>query len=347
MLRAKNRRNRSRSDRWFHPVIDQASPGSAPLDRRLLPSGTGKLGLHPEHSAARVEAPAAHASHHAKAAHTTSKRVTPNEKINAEYNAFVTAFNQQLDFYVASLSETSAGTTTVSATVTAAYAAGSPVIEVDDASVFGPAGTFTAPVLAAATIGSAPPIGSFTLTGSSGDSLTINTADSSFIPLSVGTVLTASVPVSAATSAATIFPSYIINSTTQMATDLVHYFNNLPVKLPAQNAPPHTPTQRGAIQKFVFMSVAGNGTTFPSLQQSLLTIPLPTTTGSDLNIYRATVDSAVEQSRQQVLGGIQQIYAGRLLISANAPANRLGESFNTGTSSGTSSSTATTTPTTG
>ena len=85
------------------------------------------------------------------------------------------------------------------------------------------------------------------------------------------------------------------------------------------------------------MSIAGNGTTFPSLEQSLLAISLPTTSGSDLNIYKATVDSAVAQSRQQVLSGIQQIYAGTLLISANAPANRLGESFNTGTTSGTSS----------
>ena len=229
MLRAKKRGYRPRRHRWFRPVIDDASPGSAPLDRRLLPSGAGKLGLHPEHLPARIEAKAAHASHHAKASHTTSRRVTPNEKINAEYNAFLTAFNQQLDFYVASLSESSTGTTNASATVTAAYAAGSPVIEVDDAAVFGPAGTFNPPVLAAATIGNAPPIGSFTLTGSSGNSLTVNTADSSFIPLSIGTVLTATVPVSAATSAATIFPSYITNSTTQIGNRLGPLRpNNLP-----------------------------------------------------------------------------------------------------------------------
>ena len=159
------RRYRPRSNRWFRPVIDEASSGSAPLDRRLLLSGVGKLGLHPNHPAARVEAKAAHASHHAKVAHTHQSRVTPTAKINAEYNAFLTAFNQQLASYVASLSETSSGTFTVSATVTAPYAAGSPVIEVDDAAVFGPAGTFTPPVLATATIGSAPPIGSFTLTG--------------------------------------------------------------------------------------------------------------------------------------------------------------------------------------
>ena len=51
----------------------------------------------------------------------------------------------------------------------------------------------------------------------------------------------------------------------------------------------------------------------------------------------ATVNSAVAQSRQQVLSGMQQIYAGKLLISANAPANRLGESFNSSSTGGTSS----------
>ncbi len=114
------RRNRRRSDRRFRPVIDEASAGGAQLDQRLLLSGVGKLGLHPEHSAARVEAIAARTSHHAKVQQTHYKRLTPTEKINAEYNAFVTAFNQQLDSYVASLNETSTGTTTVTATVTAA-----------------------------------------------------------------------------------------------------------------------------------------------------------------------------------------------------------------------------------
>ena len=134
-------------------------------------------------------------------------------------------------------------------------------------SVFGPAGTFSTPVVATATVGGAPPIGTFTLTGSSGNSLTINTADSSSIPMSVGTVLTATVPVSASSSASSIFPSYITNSTVQMATNLVVYFNNLPVKLPQQNGPPHTPIQRGAIQKYVYMSIAGQGTVFSSLQK--------------------------------------------------------------------------------
>jgi len=331
---SEQRRNRPRSDRWFRPVIDQANAGGAPLDQRLLLSGGGKLGSHPEHSAAHVEPLAARASLHAKVTHPL-KRLTPVAEINAQYTAFLTAFNQQLDSYVVSLNQQSTGTVTVSATVTAAYAAGSPTIEVDDAAVFGPAGTFSKPVLATATVGSAPPIGTFTLTGSSANTLTINVADSSFIPMSVGTVLTATVPASAANSASSIFPSYVINSTTQLAITLVKYFNGLPVVLPKENAPPHTPVQRGAIQKYVYQNIASSEAT--SLQQLLLAIPLPTTADGDLEIYRAAVNSAVAASRLQVINGIQQIYARIFLISATPPANRLGEIFNTSSTSGSGS----------
>ncbi|MGA7496670.1 MAG: hypothetical protein WBX00_08085 [Isosphaeraceae bacterium] len=41
-----------------------------------------------------------------------------------------------------------------------------------------------------------------------------------------------------------------------MAINLVVYFNGFPIKLPAFNPPPHTPTQRGAIQSYVYQQVA-------------------------------------------------------------------------------------------
>ena len=285
------RRNRLRGDRRFRPVLHEASPASAPLDRRLLLARLGELSLHSVHLAARVEAQAARSSHHAKTAQTHFARLTPSEKINAEYTAFLAAFYQQLDSYVASLSETSSGTTAVSATVTAPYLAGSAVIEVNDAAVFGPAGTFKPDVLATATIGGAPTIGYFYLNGSSGNLLTIDTTRSTLVSLPIDTVLSATVNVSASSSASSIFPNYITSSTTQMAVSLVQYFNNLPLKLPQQNGPPHTPVQHGALQKFVYMSIAGDGATFPSLEQSLLDISLPTTPGSDLSIYQATVNA--------------------------------------------------------
>lgn len=265
------------------------------------------------------------------------QRLTPIQKINAEYNMFLTGFNQQLNSYIASLNETSTNTTTVSAMVTTAYTPPSTTplppssfIEVDDASVFG-SSPFPSPGLLATATYLGVEVGQLLLTGSSGNTLFVNPSGSSSPVLPVGTVLTATVPVSAANSAASIFPSYITSSTAQMATSLVQYFNNLPVKLPHKNGPPHTPIQNGAIQQYVYESIAGSGKMVTSLEQSLLAIPLPATPGSDLSIYQATVNTVVAQSRQQVLSGIEQIYAGNLLISATAPANRLGQSFAGGT----------------
>jgi hypothetical protein len=109
-----------------------------------------------------------------------------------------------------------------------------------------------------------------------------------------------------------------------MAIELVIYFNSLPLKLPFLNAPPHTPNNRGAIQKFVYDSIVGGSSTTTSLQSSLLAIPLPTTVGNDLNIYNASVSAAIEQSRLQTLNGVSEIYARQLYISAPQPRNRFG-----------------------
>ena len=129
-------------------------------------------------------------------------------------------------------------------------------------------------------------------------------------------------------SAAVSFPSFINNRSEQMAINLVVYFNNFPIKLPTFNAPPHTPIQRGAIQLFVYQQVAGTSPT--SLAESLLAIPLPTTT-TDMTIYDSAVRAAVEQSRQRVLSGVNQIWAGKLRVAAPLPANRLGMLDNTST----------------
>jgi hypothetical protein len=51
---------------------------------------------------------------------------------------------------------------------------------------------------------------------------------------------------------------------------------------------------------------------------------LPTTAGSDLQIYDAAVAAAVAQSRVQTLNGVSQVFAGRLLVSVPAPNNRFG-----------------------
>lgn len=294
------------------------------------------------HHAAHLEHTAVHHVHEAK--HTAhARQLTPIQEINAQYAAFTAAYMNVLNKYVESLDEESTGTVPVSATVSAPYTAPSAIIQVIDASVFGTEGTFSAAVLATATLGTVK-LGTFSVTGSASsvpggpaDLLIIDVTKSTATNLPVGTVLTANVPTSAQTSASSIFPSYITNSTLLMATSLEAYFNSLPVTLPPENTPPHTPTQRGAIQMYVHESIAGSSST--SLQTLLSDITLPTTPGPDLEIYEAAVASAIAQSHQQLVDGIEQIYNRSLLINATAPANRLGIIYNSGTTGGTASST--------
>jgi hypothetical protein len=325
--------DRRRVDRRFRPGAQWTAWS---LDQRLLPSGGAALG-------GGHLALAAHAVHHARSVPAprptlhSSGRLSPAAEINAQYAQFLADFRVVGKDYVASLSESSSTTVAVSATVTANYTAGSPSIQVDDPAVFGPQGSFSSPVVATALVGSVP-VGQFTLTGSSANMVTINVAQSSNTSLNAGTTLTANVPVSASSSAGSIFPSFITNRTGLLGITLVDYFDNLPVKLPIFNAPPHTPTSRGALQTYVYQQAVGSQST--SLQQALLAIPLPMTPGSDLQIYDAAVNNAVQQSRLLTLNGVQQIFAGNLRISAPSPANRLGTSANTGsTATSTTSST--------
>jgi hypothetical protein len=201
-------------------------------------------------------------------------------------------------------------------------------MQVDNASVFGPNGTFLSPVTATASVGGVV-VGTFILTCRSGNTVVVNPTESSQVNLNPGLALTASVPITAATSAASIFPSFSNTRSQQLAINLVVYFNGYPIKLPAFNAPPHTPTQRGAIQLYVYQQISSGSPT--SLVGSLQSIPLPTTSGSDLVLCNQGVLAAVEQSRERVLSGVNEIFSGRLKVAAPAPANRLGTLLNTPT----------------
>jgi hypothetical protein len=269
---------------------------------------------------------------------TYPPRPTPAAEINAQYDAFLADFRTVEQAYIESINSQSANTVSVSAKLTAPYAVTSTLLQVDNASVFGPDGAFGTPVTAFATVNNIP-VGTFVLTGRSGNTLILDPAQLPPVSLNPGVVLVANVPATSQTSASAIFPSFITNRAAEMAINLVTYFNSLPLRLPRFNAPPHTPNQRGAIQAYVYQQVAGGSAT--SLQGSLLAITLPTTAGSDLKIYDAAVAAAVAQSRQRTLNGVNQVYAGKLQIPAPAPANRLGINFNTsggGASSGGTSS---------
>ena len=91
--------------------------------------------------------------------------------------------------------------------------------------------------------------------------------------------------------------------------------------------------QRGAIQSYVYQNIAGSMAT--SLQQLLLTVPLPTTPGSDLQIYQAAAIVRIEPVTPHGLDGVRQIFNRTLLVNAPPPANRLGENFNSRSGSST------------
>ncbi len=265
------------------------------------------------------------AAHHAR---THVPRVTPAAEINAQYAMFTADFLGTMESisivndYVTAINEQSSSSTMVSTTLTQPYTAGSTVMNVADASVFFPAGS-TATVTAAATLNGIS-YGSFYLTSFSDNTLSVTAVSPTQGNVPSGATLSATLTISSQTSAASIIPSYIINRTNQMAIDLVEYFNSLPLRLPFFNTPPHTPNNRGAIQNYVYGAVAGGGST--SLQQSLLAIPLPTTSGSDLTIYKQTVLAAIAQSQTQTLNGVSEIYAGQLRVAIKSPNNRYGAS---------------------
>lgn len=258
--------------------------------------------------------------------------------INREYAAFLADFRRIEQAYIAALNDQAAGTTTVSANLVQPYISGGSQAVVDNASVFGPNGAFSAPVTAAVTVSGIANGAYLTLVGRSSNTLVVDPTSSSAVSLTPPNVaLTASVPATSQTSAAALFPTFVVNRANQMAINLVIYFNGLPQKLPYFNAPPRTPNQRGAIQNYVYSSIAGGSAT--DLVGALNSIPLPTTAGADLQIYDASVASAVEQSRLQVQNGVTQVFSGRLKVPIEAPNNRLGISANSGASASTTTTT--------
>jgi hypothetical protein len=333
---------RRRRSRRFRPDLDLHA-GSAALERRLVLSVVPMAVHAPHHGVQALPRPRPAAQ--AKGSHKPSHRVGPSQEINKQYNQFYASFQLVEADYVRALNQQSSNTASVSTTLTAPYSSGSASMQVADAGVFGPEGVYPSPVTATALIGSVP-VGTFTLTGSSGNLLAIDTTQSSSVSLTTGTTLSALVTTSTATSAQAIFPNYITTSTQQLAVNLVAYFNSLPIKLPRMYAPPHQPQRAGALQQYVYQLAAGAAST--SLQQMLLAISLPQTPGADLRIYDAAVKAAVESSRLQMLSGVQQIFANRLPVvpisgsntSNSSSTSSAGSASTTGGSGSTSTGTA-------
>ncbi len=269
----------------------------------------------------------------------TLRHVTPGSEINAQYVHFLAEFRQVEQNYITAINSQSTNTVSVSSPLTAPYVLSTTQLQVENGAVFGPDGIFGSPITAIASTNGVP-IAVFAVSGRSGNTLILDATQLPPVSLATGTTISATVPATTLTSAGAIFPAYIINRTNLLALDLVAFFNATPLKLPKFNAPPHQPTSRGAIQAFVYQQIVGP---IPnSLQQSLLLIPLPSTAGSDLQIYDAAVDAAVAQSHRAVRTGVRQIFAGKLLVPAPPPANRLGQAATSGSSTSTGGTTGST-----
>lgn len=101
-------------------------------------------------------------------ARTHAARVCPTAEINRQYAAFLADFRTVEQSYVESINSQSNNTVSVSATLTAPYVVTSTLLQVDNASVFGPDGAFGAPVTALAIVNNVP-VATFILTSRSGN----------------------------------------------------------------------------------------------------------------------------------------------------------------------------------
>jgi hypothetical protein len=133
------------------------------------------------------------------------------------------------------------------------------------------------------------------------------------VSLPIGAVLQANVATMGESVAASIFPSFVTHRTSEMSTNLVIYFNHLPFRLPGFAGPPGTPTPRQAVQTYIYEQLVSNPMSLTAL---LLGVPLPGTTGADLQLYDATVMSILDQSRQQLIEGVRQVFTGQILVGA-------------------------------
>ena len=123
-------------------------------------------------------------------------------------------------------------------------------------------------------------------------------------------------------SAAALFPSYIVNRTNQMAIELVQYFNSLPLKLPYLNAPPHTPNNRGAIQTFVYQAITGSSARACSNRSWPSPCRRPPATTCKFTMPPSAPRSSSPASRPS--SGVSEVFARQLYISAPQPRNRFG-----------------------
>jgi hypothetical protein len=273
-------------------------PGS---NRVFLPSLNDQA-LEPRIVMARVSAVAA-------AAAAAARRLTPVQKIAQEYASFAADFQAVQAVYLAAIGGSGSGVAT--ATLAQAMSPNSGLMVVDDTSGL-PLPTATTPMTLTASVNGSV-VGLYQAGGVVGTTLTqvqvfdpTQNAFRAFLPtdasLPAGTVLSASVsgPDSGDTDALSQFQTYVTGRLQTMSQTLITYLNRLPIKLPRSPSTPRNPGPRNAVQLVVFRQLTGN--TSSSLKNTLLAIPVPTSSSAtDLAFYQATTQQAIATSQNALL----------------------------------------------
>jgi hypothetical protein len=235
---------------------------------------------------------------------------TPRVAIDQQYAAFLADITRAARLYFQDLQLGAVRSQPVALVLVSPYAPGDGVFDVGRVDFPPPTPEAPLPVAAVLPDGTAR---LYQATGAGAGFLTgvqaVNPALDG--PLPAGTPLEAQVPFDPAVvgDVAGQYRNYVGQRTLTLSRDLVTYFNRLPVQLPKRPGPYHTHRPRNAIQQFLYNRIIGSPSS--SLSLTLLSTPLPASTGTSVELYVATVSTAIENSRQEVTEGVRLLFSGQ------------------------------------
>lgn len=253
---------------------------------------------------------------------------TPAVVINEQYDAFRDDIAGAIDQYLGSFAVESSQT--IQLTLVDSYEPGSGLFSVPSGTSLPPASEEAPLEVAARPPGEAPRL--YQITGTASGLLT---GVQAFNPVSggFGSLITengiipapdAPLPAGSTLEIVLISPSpdfenvsnqylnYVADRTQRLSQDLVTYFNRLPIRLPRIPGAYHTPRPETAIQFLVANQIAGQGP--QQLLEQLTTQPLPVGSEAAVELYLATIDTIIGNSREQILEGVRLLFAGRSVL---------------------------------
>lgn len=235
---------------------------------------------------------------------------TPEVVIDQQYAAFAAEIGAAIATYEQNLELGATQSQPVSLTLFSPYNPGDTVLDVGNLDF--PPPTPEAPLTLSAILPDGTAKG-FSATGGGGSLLTGVSflGPGEDVPLFPGTELEARIPFDQAVVAdiANQYFNFVNQRTLTLSSDLVTYFNRLPIRLPRLPGPYFTPRPETAIQFFLTSQIAGQEPQI--LLSQLLAQPLPSSTGDAVDFYNASISTIIENSRQQVRESVRLLFAGK------------------------------------